>query len=480
MAINQTAFPNIATPKLKKTSINLGGNFGGQSNLGNVSPINSKVSSASHIKSLKSQRRVLERVIEIEKDVTDLNTRVKMQDESLLGVRQSLDGIRESIVSLQDGQKIIIANAREKDKIEKEIRKKEEQRLKRKEGEGALEADTGAEDVKKTDGSVEGKAKESKGFLDTIKNFFLFTIAGWFTDKTIKLINAFASGNKDLINNIGKKLLGGLAAVGGVMLIAAAGIGPVLAGIGSLIGVLGGLLFNPVTLAALLIAVGVGGVVYGLKKLWDWGTKTDSSASAKKYVDKKKELDQRLKDAGMTKRGDNKDRSKQDIRHGKHGRTEEQEKIWQEVQAERAKLEAAKKQMEKEIKEAKKARNLDISAREKAGEKINIKEEEKKWKQTKLDIYKKFENNIGSISSSVSNTGNGDNVTSNIDTSDVISNIGPEPSSEGNITVIPLQKEQDISASSDSAASSVDYIPSDNPNNMHILPSKIQYGVAAG
>ena len=479
MAINQTAFPNIATPKLKKTSINLGGNFGGQSNLGNVSPINSKVSSASHIKSLKSQRRVLERVIEIEKDVTDLNTRVKMQDESLLGVRQSLDGIRESIGTLQSGQKAIIDNSKEKAKIEAKQRKNEEQRIKKQEGEGALEADTGAEDVKKTDGSVEGKAKESKGFLDTIKNFFLFTIAGWFTDKTIKLINAFASGNKDLINNIGKKLLGGLAAVGGVMLIAAAGIGPVLAGIGSLIGVLGGLLFNPVTLAALLIAVGVGGVVYGLKKLWDWGTKTDSSASAKKYVDKKKELDQRLKDAGMTKRGDNKDRSKQDIRHGKHGRTEEQEKIWQEVQAERAKLEAAKKNMEKEISEAKKAHRQDIRAREKAGEDINIKEEEQKWKVQEANIYKKFENNIGSISS-VSNTGNGGNVTSNVNTSGVISNIGPELSSEGNITVVPLQKEQEISTPSDGRASSVDYIPSDNPNNIHTLSSKIQYGVVAG
>ena len=349
-------------PRLRKTSINLG-NFGGGSMLGIVSALQSKVSSASHIKSLKSQRRVLERVIDLEDEVDDLGTRIKMQDESLLGVRQSLDGIRESIVSLQDGQKIIIANAREKDKIEKEIRKKEEQRLKRQEAEGALEADTGAEDIKKTDGSVEKKGKESMGFLDRIKNFFMFTIAGWFTDKTIKLVNAFASGNKDVINSVGKKLLGGLAAVGGIMLIAAAGIGPVLVGIGSLIGVLGGLLFNPVTLAALLIAVGVGGVVYGLKKLWDWGTKTAGSDSAKKYVNKKKELDQRLKDAGMTKRGDNKDRSKQDIRHGKHGRTEEQEKIWQEVQAERAKLEAAKKQMEKEIKEAKKARNLDISAR---------------------------------------------------------------------------------------------------------------------
>tara|TARA_B100000131_G_scaffold229036_1_gene220827 strand:- start:3134 stop:4549 length:1416 start_codon:yes stop_codon:yes gene_type:complete len=465
-------------PRLRKTSINLG-NFGGGSMLGNVSPLQSKVSSASHIKSLQSQRRVLERVIDLEDEVDDLGTRIKMQDESLLDVRKSLTNIRKSILILQDGQKVIIDNAREKDKIEKEIRKKEEQRLKRQEAEGALEADTGSEDIKKTDGSVEKKGKESKGFLDSIKNFFMFTIAGWFTDKTIKLVNAFASGNKDVINSVGKKLLGGLTAVGGIMLIAAAGIGPVLVGIGSLIGVLGGLLFNPVTLAALLIAVGVGGVVYGLKKLWDWGTKTASSDSAKKYVAKKQELDKRLKDAGMTRGGFSKDRSKQDIRHGKHGRTEEQEKIWQEVQAERKALEAAKKNMEKEISEAKTAHRLDIRAREKAGEDIDIKAEEQKWKVQEANIYKKFENKIGSISS-VSNTGNGGNVTSNVNTSGVISNIGPELSSEGNITVIPLQKEQEISTSSDSTASSVDYIPSDNPNNIHTLSSKIQYGVVAG
>ena len=465
-------------PRLRKTSINLG-NFGGGSVLGNVSPLQSKVSSASHIKSLQSQRRILERVIDLEDEVDDLGTRIKMQDESLLDVRKSLTNIRKSILTLQDGQKVIIDNAREKEKIEKEIRKKEEQRLKRQEAEGALEADTGAEDVKKTDGSVEKKGKESMGFLDTIKNFFMFTIAGWFTDKTIKLVNAFASGNKDVIKSIGKKLLGGLAAVGGIMLLAAGGIGFVLSGIGSLIGILGGLLFNPVTLAALLIAVGVGGVVYGLKKLWDWGTKTAGSDSAKKYVNKKKELDQRLKDAGMSRGGNSKDRTRQEIHHGKHGRTEEQEKIWQEVQAERAKLEAAKKQMEKEIREAKKAHRQDINAREKAGEDINIKEEEQKWKVQEANIYKKFENNIGSISS-VSNTGNGGNVTSNVNTSGVISNIGPELSSEGNITVVPLQKEQEISTPSDGRASSVDYIPSDNPNNIHTLSSKIQYGVVAG
>ena len=122
MAINQTAFPNIATPKLKKTSISLGSNFGGQSNLGNVSPINSKVSSASHIKSLKSQRRVLERVIELEADVTNLNTRVQIQDESLLGVRESLTGIRQSIGTLQSGQQAILENQFRRGKIEKRQR----------------------------------------------------------------------------------------------------------------------------------------------------------------------------------------------------------------------------------------------------------------------------------------------------------------------------------------------------------------------
>ena len=46
--------------------------------------------------------------------------------------------------------------------------------------------------------------------------------------------------------------------------------------------------------------------------------------------------------------------------------------------------------MHKEIKEAKKAHRQDINAREKAGEDINIKEEEQKWKVQEANIYKKF------------------------------------------------------------------------------------------
>ena len=475
MAINQTAFPNIATPKLKKTSINLGGNFGGQSNLGSVSPFQSKVSSASHIKSLKSQRRVLERVIEIEKDVTDLNTRVKMQDESLLGVRQSLDGIRESIGTLQSGQKAIIDNSKEKAKIEAKQRKNEEQRIKRQEAEGSLEKDTGADDIKKTDGSVEAKGKESMGFLEGIKRFFIFTIAGWFTDKSIKLINAFATGNKDLINSIGKKLLGGLAAVGSLMLVAAAGIGPVLAGIGSLIGLIGGLLFNPITLTALLIAVGIGGTLFAMKKVFDWGR--NKVTGGQEFTNKHKELDQKLKDAGMSPQGKVGKNTGRGFR--KTGeRNEEQEKLFQEVQAEREKLKNLKKQQDAEIKELlkdRRSKKKELSAantsKSSADWSKSLKAFDKETDKLVKGVKEKYSNKV--VSGNVS--GGGESITPSANAADVTSKIGPEPNPEGNITVVPMPKEQETPTSSTGTSSSVDYIATSNTTNMYVLNSKVQY-----
>ena len=471
MAINQTAFPNIATPKLKKTSISLGGNFGGQSNLGNVSPINSKVSSASHIKSLKSQRRVLERVIEIEKDVTDLNTRVQMQDESLLGVRESLTGIKDSIGALQSGQQAIFENQFRKAKIEKRRRELEEARIKKQEGEGALEADTGAEDVKKTDGSVEKKGKESMGFLDKLKRFFMFTIAGWFADKSMKLINAFSSGNKDAINSIGKKLLLGLGAVGGIMLIAAGAIGPILAGIGSLIGVLAGLLFNPITLAALLIAIGVGGAIFGIKKLWDWGR--NKATGGQSFTDKHKELDKKMKDAGMTTKGLIKNGMK------KSGdRTEEQEKIFQEVEAERKRLNDLRDQMNAEIKKVVEdtPKSKSVGGQGNRKRKVHSKEDKELIKQKQDAIRVKYQGMVNG-SGTVSSVGSGENVSSNVNASDVTSTIGPEPTNEGKITIVPMQKEQSMpDRGTSSTATSVEYITSSNPNS-NTWQAKSQYGV---
>ena len=471
MAINQTAFPNIATPKLKKTSISLGSNFGGQSNLGNVSPINSKVSSASHIKSLKSQRRVLERVIELEADVTNLNTRVQMQDESLLGVRESLTGIKDSIGALQSGQQAIFENQFRKAKIEKRRRELEEARIKKEGAEGALEADTGAEDVKKTDGSVEKKGKESMGFLDKLKRFFMFTIAGWFADKSMKLINAFSSGNKDAINSIGKKLLLGLTAVGGIMLLAAGAIGPILAGIGSLIGVLAGLLFNPITLAALLIAIGVGGAIFGIKKLWDWGR--NKATGGQSFTDKHKELDKKMKDAGMTTKGLIKNGMK------KSGdRTEEQEKIFQEVEAERKRLNDLRDQMNAEIKKVVEdtPKSKSVGGQGNRKRKVHSKEDKELIKQKQDAIRVKYQGMVNG-SGTVSSVGGGENVSSNVNASDVTSTIGPEPTNEGKITIVPMQKEQSMpDRGTSSTATSVEYITSSNPNS-NTWQAKSQYGV---
>ena len=88
------------------------------------------------------------------------------------------------------------------------------------------------------------------------------------------------------------------------------------------------------------------------------------------FSKKHSELDQRLKDAGMNTIGLSDDRTKQEIRTSKHGRSPEQEKIFQEVEAERSKLDEAKSTMNKDMSDA--AKNID--ADRKPGEKRLIEE----------------------------------------------------------------------------------------------------------
>ena len=441
MAINQTAFPNIATPTLKKTSLSFK-NFGANSN--GVSPVEKLSARVKHV--------------EITNDALVSQNR---------DFQSSIANINNRIGALESGQKAILDFQKDKAKIEKKQRQLEEQRIKKEGAEGALEKDD-ADAIKKTDGSVEKKGKESVGFLDGIKRFFMFTIAGWFADKSMKLINAFASGNKDAINSIGKKLLGGLAAVGSLMVIAAAGIGPVLAGIGSLIGVLAGLLFNPVTLTALLIAVGIGGAIMGIRALWKWGR--NKATGGQKFTDRHKELDKKLRDAGMTSKGLIVNESGM----GKHtNRTPEQEKLFQEVEAERAKLNATKKSMQQEVDAAKKQWKKDaIANRDARGDKkVDWKTENAKWREQEAAIKKKYTDTITPSASS------GNFVKSNVNTSDVTSKIGPEPSNEGNISVVPIQKEVGMPNNSASGtATTVDYISSENSSNS-TWQAKSQYGV---
>ena len=458
-------------PTAKKTSINFG-NFGGKSDLGNVSPSQSKVSSASHIKSLQSQRRVLERVITLEEDVGNIQTRLQMQDESLLAAKSefqsSLSGIQQSVGSLQSGQKAIIDNAKNKEKILAKQRKLEESRIKREGAEKSLEDDgKDDKDVGKKDQEAEKSSKGSIGILDKLKKFLTFVVAGWFTNKTFQLIEAFQSGNQKQIRKIGLKLLAGAAAVGSIMLLAAGALGPVLAGIGSLIGVLAGLLFNPVTLTALLIAVGIGGAIMGVRALWKWGRK--KALGGEGFRDKHNELDQQLVDAGMDKEGKVKNEE------GKWVRTTDPEQLatLEKVEAEREKLKELKKTMKKDVKDSKKAYFKEIRANEPPrgdARKEYWKKARKDWAAKEKAMYSKYnEQALGS-----SPKGDGSSVGSTASGNTAADGIGPAESTEGNVSVIPNFKEQTDTVQK-GIQKGVEPLSSGNSDNRYLLDAQLQY-----
>ena len=458
-------------PTAKKTSINFG-NFGGKSDLGNVSPSQSKVSSASHIKSLQSQRRVLERVITLEEDVGNIQTRLQMQDESLLAAKSefqsSLSGIQQSVGSLQSGQKAIIDNAKNKEKILAKQRKLEESRIKREGAEKSLE-DGGKDDkdVGTKDQEAEKSSKGSIGILDKLKRFLTFVVAGWFTDKTFKLIEAFQSGNQKQIRKIGLKLLAGAAAVGSIMLLAAGALGPVLAGIGSLIGVLAGLLFNPVTLTALLIAVGIGGAIMGVRALWKWGRK--KALGGEGFRDKHNELDQQLVDAGMDKEGKVKNEE------GKWVRTTDPKQLetLEKVEAEREKLKELKKTMKKDVKDSKKAYFKEIRANEPPrgdARKEYWKKARKDWAAKEKAMYSKYnEQALGS-----SPKGDGSSVGSTASGNTAADGIGPAETTEGNVSVIPNFTEQTETVQK-GIQKGVEPLSSGNSDNRYLLDAQLQY-----
>ena len=458
-------------PTAKKTSINFG-NFGGKSDLGNVSPSQSKVSSASHIKSLQSQRRVLERVITLEEDVGNIQTRLQMQDESLLAAKSefqsSLSGIQQSVGSLQSGQKAIIDNAKNKEKILAKQRKLEESRIKREGAEKSLEDDgKDDKDVGKKDQEAEKSSKGSIGILDKLKKFLTFVVAGWFTNKTFQLIEAFQSGNQKQIRKIGLKLLAGAAAVGSIMLLAAGALGPVLAGIGSLIGVLAGLLFNPVTLTALLIAVGIGGAIMGVRALWKWGRK--KALGGEGFRDKHNELDQQLVDAGMDKEGKVKNEE------GKWVRTTDPKQLetLEKVEAEREKLKELKKTMKKDVKDSKKAYFKEIRANEPPrgdARKEYWKKARKDWAAKEKAMYSKYnEQALGS-----SPKGDGSSVGSTASGNTAADGIGPAETTEGNVSVIPNFTEQTETVQK-GIQKGVEPLSSGNSDNRYLLDAQLQY-----
>ena len=117
----------------------------------------------------------------------------------------------------------------------------------------------------------------------------------------------------------------------------------------------------------------VGGLIKQIVPEWIYdpaGFVRNLITGGDEFSKKHSELDQRLKDAGMDTKGRSNDRTQQEIRTNKSGRTEEQEKIFQEVKAERSKLDETKKTMGKDMDAAEKQ----VVADRKTGEKKLLEE----------------------------------------------------------------------------------------------------------
>ena len=234
------------------------------------------------------------------------------------------------------------------------------------------------------------KEEKENNFIKNYTNFFGSKKTEKILRKNLKLVrdslvNTFEIAKllKASIVSITKDLKGGVGKGGGIF--------------GSLLGLvsIAGLLTNPFVLSVLgLVAAGgviallsnekirdavfgflekhakpvvgflwnsisklIGGLINEIVPEWIYdpaGFVRNLITGGDEFSKKHSELDQRLKDAGMNTIGLSDDRTKQEIRHSKHGRTEEQEKIFQEVEAERSKLKETKKTMRKDMNAAEK------------------------------------------------------------------------------------------------------------------------------
>ena len=470
-------------PTAKKTSINFG-NFGGRGSGG----VLGKSQFASIGQTAGNNVKMLDDIIAVEDDVDELDIRVKniAATTRVLGAQnrsfqESIVNIRERVGALESGQKAILEFQKDKAKIEEKIRKNEEARLKREGAESSLEEDGTKKDIEEKDPKTKKAAKGAMGILDRLKKFFTFVVAGWFTDKTFKLIEAFQTGNKEMINKIGLKLLAGTAAVAGIMSLALLGIGPVLGGIASLIGTLAGLLFNPVTLTALLIAVGIGGAIWGIKKLFNWGS--TKAAGGEKFKAAEEKNKKELEDAGLQSRrllgmqkwsvkSDKTITGWTDISY--EDMNEEQKAAVDKFKAQRTRINDLRKAMRKEMEQVEKDQPRSGVSSGSLGVPIHSKADWKIINEKKAKIREKYESMINSAPSG-SAVGDGSNVSS-LQYNESTGKYELPETDEGKVSVVTNPVEE-TSIVQKGKKKGVEHLSSDNSDNLLTLNTQVQLGV---
>ena len=401
----------------------------------------------------------------------------------------NMESVMKSIANIQETlQKIsnfIITDAEEK---KKETSKENRQLLlagekeERKKKEGLLEKVP--ERLKNALlAPVKAVGQQAKGILSRLMEAFSLIFTGWLADKGLKAIQAFMDGDKEKLKKIGMNVLAGVGIVGGIFVAMNVGILALPAIIAKVIAVIGtvgsaiiGFLLSPPGLITLAIAAGVGAAILGIRKIFKMARTAQTGGG--EFTEKHNELDQKLKDAGMDISGTNsaiRGSARRNIDPATGGRTEEQEAIYQEVKAERDRINALKKQMRAE---------MDASTAEIKGSygtsrlsKPKEKERRERISASKEEIRKKYEKLINpSSSTTISNSTSSSNV--NISNSTTERNLSAIDEASPTVTVNNLESKksgaQPLKAGSQS---DVPLLASSNANNFYSTYSQLQYGV---
>jgi len=310
-----------------------------------------------------------------------------LQDDLLNGI----GNILESLITIRT----LMQNQSEGEQKIAEEEAKKTNKQKKKERESALEKKKPKSPI------VKAVAKPVIGFFDAIKKFFTNVVLGSVVLGLFKWLND--PNNKESIdkftnfleNNAGL-ILGGLLAIAAIPLVSTilGFLTPITAIAIPAITAAFGFLASPVGLAALAGLAGLGAAGLAVKGVETVGKKFLYGGGD--LVQANEILDKKLAAAGITKQGKDFSKGHQQQRKRKvsSGKqlTPEQEKILQEVEAERARLKDIRKRMDAEIKAE--MDKVEPTGREVRGGRQFTAEDQRRREEAKERVIQKYNKEI--------------------------------------------------------------------------------------
>jgi len=406
-------------------------------------------------------------------DIDDSSTSSDIVPDRLKNIADSLDSIA-----------LLLRRQLGVEKKQQRDARKEQNKLNKDAREDKLE---GKPKDKKTGLIPNAIKKPALNFFEKLKKFFLNVVIGMGAVKLFEWLKDPANAGKVekfkdfLINNAGW-ILGGLAAIA---------LLPVLSGI---MGVLGGLktgllllkpalalLFSPAGLAALALALGIGGTLFAMKfgydKIRDFATGGKSFTAAHEALDNKLQQDipgfKMVGDKPFVFTGSSRQRGQG--KGPKRELTKEEMVKYNEVRKERERLNKIHTDMDAAVEKAIAEAEPDSTTRSrgkggwKETPKVSNKKKDEIRKKIEADYIKKITNEAGSTPATIDT-----NVKST--TTDVP---GPSTKNKGGTTVLGggQNQTQTTSGGGDGGSSSTPKFGSKDPNNLGTFSTQGMYNM---